>query len=230
MRTDGRWQREDLGYCSNVHPGEGLDEVLRTLADGVGAVRSARGLARMGAGLWLAHAAAQALADEETRARFRAALAGHGIRLHTLNAFPYGDFHGARVKEAAFLPDWADERRLRYTLAAADVLADCLAPETDEGTLSTVPLGLRAAWSGEKENAAIGHLLTAAQALDELLERTGRAIRLCLEPEPGGALERTEQAIAFFDRWLLPAADALRVPRMWCVVISGSATTCATKQ
>ncbi len=213
MSAEGGWRREEIGYCSNVHPGEGLDEVLGIIERGVGAVRAARGLTRMRAGLWLSHAAVEALAETGARSRFRARLDGQGIRLHTLNAFPYGDFHAESVKEAAFLPDWSDERRLRYTLAAAETLAECLPLDADEGTISTVPLGLRAAWSGEKENAALGHLLTLAQALDEILERTGRAVRVCLEPEPGGALERTDQAIAFFDRWLLPAADALRVPR-----------------
>lgn len=213
MSANGRWRREDLGYCSNVHPGEGLNEVLDLVARCVGAVRNARGLPHMGAGLWLSHAAVEALAEPDARGRFRERLDAHGVRLHTLNAFPYGDFHAESVKEAAFLPDWSDERRLRYTLAAADLLAECLPLDAAEGTVSTVPLGLRAAWSGEKENAALGHLLTLAQALDETFARTGRAIRVCLEPEPGGALERTDQAIAFFDRWLLPAADALRVPR-----------------
>lgn len=213
MSVDGRWRRAELGYCSNVHPGEELSEVLGLLAHGVGAVRGVRGLAHMGAGLWLSHAAIEALAEPDARQAFRERLDEQGIRLHTLNAFPYGDFHAESVKEAAFLPDWSDERRLRYTVAAAELLAECLALDADEGTISTVPLGLRAAWSGEKENAALGHLLTLAQALDEILERTGRAIRVCLEPEPGGSLERTDQAVAFFDRWLLPAADALRVPR-----------------
>jgi hypothetical protein len=213
VTADGRWGRNDLGYCSNVHPGESLDDILGMVAPAVGAVRAARGLAHTSAGLWLSGAAVEALADPEARSRFRAALDEHGIRLRTLNAFPYGDFHAESVKEGAFLPDWSDERRLRYTLAAADVLAECLALDAEEGTVSTVPLGLRAAWSGEKENAALGHLLTLAQALDGMLERTGRVIRVCLEPEPGGALERTDQAVAFFDRWLLPAADALQVPR-----------------
>lgn len=205
-----RWRRRDLGYCSNVHPGEGLAQVEAMLHDSVRAVAAARGLESMAAGLWLSHAAVEALADAGARERFRAKLDADGVRLITLNAFPYGDFHAERVKESVFLPDWSDERRLRYTLACAEVLAACLPDDAAEGTLSTLPLGLRAAWSGEKENVAAGLLLTAVERLDALAAATGKPIRLCLEPEPGAVLERAEQAIAFFD-WLHAAARAAGV-------------------
>ena len=159
----------------------------------------------MAAGLWLSHAAVEALADAGVRDRFRARLREAGVRLITLNAFPYGDFHAERVKESVFLPDWSDERRLRYTLACAEVLAACLPDDAAEGTLSTLPLGLRAAWSGEKENFAAGFLLNAVERLDALAATTGKPIRICLEMEPGGVLERADQTVAFFD-WLHSAA------------------------
>lgn len=205
MRPKPRWRRRDLGYCSNVHPGESLAQVETTLRDSVRAVAVARALPDMAAGLWLSHTAIEALADRGARDRFRAQLDANHVRLITLNAFPYGDFHAERVKESVFLPDWSDERRLRYTLACAELLADCLPDDCAEGTISTLPLGLRATWSGEKENVAAGLLLTAVERLDALAAATAKPIRLCLELEPGGVLERTDQAIAFFE-WLYAAA------------------------
>lgn len=199
MRPRPRWQRRDLGYCSNVHAGESLAEVEATVRDSVRAVASARGVTGMAAGLWLSHAAIEALADAGARKKFRAHVHANGLRLITLNAFPYGDFHAERVKEAVFLPDWSDQRRLRYTLACAEVLAACLPDDVAEGTISTNPLGLRATWSGEKESVAVGLLLTAVERLDALAAATGKPIRLCLEMEPGGVLERSDQAVAFFD-------------------------------
>lgn len=207
------WRPEDLGYCSNVHPAEVLDDVICLFGTVLADVRAARALERMASGLWLSAAAVGALESKGARANFRARLADAGIELRTLNAFPYGDFHSRAIKEGVFVPDWADERRLQYTLAAAEVLAECLPPDAPEGTISTVPLGLRATWAAEKENRATGQLLEAARELDRLAARTGRLIRVCLEPEPGATLERADQTAAFFDGWLLPAADALRVPR-----------------
>ena len=210
MKNKARWRRGDIGYCSNVHPGESLAQIEAMLHDSVRAVAAARGLDQMAAGLWLSHTAVEALADASARERFRAKLAADGVRLITLNAFPYGDFHAERVKESVFLPDWSDERRLRYTLACAELLSECLPPDVAEGTISTLPLGLRSAWSGEKENVATGLLLTAVERLDALAAANGKPIRLCLEPEPGGQLERADQVIAFFD-WLHAAARAAGV-------------------
>lgn len=205
MKPKARWRRRDLGYCTNVHAGEELAHVEATVLDSLRAVAAARELSSMAAGLWLSHAAVEALSDAGARDRFRARLREAGVRLITLNAFPYGDFHAERVKESVFLPDWSDARRLRYTLACAEVLAACLPDDAAEGTLSTLPLGLRAAWSEEKENVAAGLLLAAVEQLDALAAATGKPIRICLEMEPGGVLERADQTIAFFD-WLHSAA------------------------
>ena len=210
MKPRPRWHRRDIGYCSNVHAGESLPEVQATVAESIGAVAKARGLQAMATGLWLSQAAVAALADATARQRFRAALAAHGLRLTTLNAFPYGDFHAARVKETVFVPDWSDERRLRYTLSGAELLTECLPADVTEGTISTLPLGWHADWSADKERTAAGLLLAAVERLDELAANTGKPVRLCLEMEPGGVLETAAEAIAFFD-WLEAAARAAGV-------------------
>ena len=48
------------------------------------------------------------------------------LYVFTINGFPYGTFHGTRVKEEVYLPDWRDEERLRYTDELADLLAKLL--------------------------------------------------------------------------------------------------------
>src|SRR5574337_970983 len=70
------------------------------------------------------------------------ALDRRGLSCHTLNAFPYGDFHSRRVKENVYLPDWADSRRLEYTIDCARILAELL-PEGTDGSISTLPLGFK---------------------------------------------------------------------------------------
>lgn len=147
----------------------------------------------MGYGLWLSRRAL----DECDVDALRAALDRAGLFVFTMNGFPYGDFHGERVKHAVYTPDWADPRRLDYSLGLAEVLA-ALLPEGVAGTISTLPIGYRAMTEAQR-SAAVAMLGRAVAGLAELRERTGRGIRLCLEPEPGCVLETATDAVALFE-------------------------------
>jgi sugar phosphate isomerase/epimerase len=206
-----RWRRSELAYCSNVHPGEQLEAVERTLREHVAGVRARRGLATAAGGVWLAEPAVRALLDPERLASWRGVLADAGIELTTMNGFPYGNFHAESVKERVYAPDWSDPRRRDYTLALAGVLAECLPPHAWEGTISTLPLGFRASWTRARQAAALAALAETARALGELAQRHGHAIRLCLEMEPGCVLERSADAIGLFTRELPAAAAAIGV-------------------
>ena len=196
-----------LSYCTNVHPGRNLAEVERGLDEFTAPLRQNYG-APLAAGLWLAAPVVQELLDAPDRLpRFKAGLERRELNCHTLNAFPYGDFHGQRVKETVYLPDWSDDRRLEYTRRCARVLA-ALLPEGTEGSISTVPLAFKVApHAPGHEAACIARLLTLAVELDALHGATGRIVRLAIEPEPFCLLETTAEALAFFDR-LWTAADA----------------------
>jgi hypothetical protein len=131
-----------LSYCSNVHPGLTVDEVLRGLTDNTLPVREQ--VSDLAAGLWLAQPVIEELLTTETRLdQFAGFLQGHGLTTYTFNAFPYGNFHDARVKENVYLPDWTRDSRVRYTLDCARVLARLLPPDIEWGSLSTVPLGFK---------------------------------------------------------------------------------------
>src|SRR5438045_2067726 len=128
-----------LSYCTNVHPGRSLAEVEQGLDQYTTPLRANYG-APLAAGLWLsAPVAAELLAEARTLPAFRERLARRRLTCHTLNAFPYGDFHSRRVKENVYLPDWADSRRLKYTVDCAHILAGLL-PHAVEGSISTMPL------------------------------------------------------------------------------------------
>ena len=197
-----------LSYCTNVHPGRSLAEVLTGLADDTARVRQAIA-APLAAGLWLAQPVIRELQQgAATSARLREALAAHGLCCYTLNAFPYGDFHGERVKERVYVPDWTSPDRLEYTAACARVLADLL-PDGTEGSISTVPLGFkRLATAPNFIDRCISNLLQLARQLDDLHDETGRAVRLAIEPEPLCVLETTAETIAFFQQLHARAADA----------------------
>jgi sugar phosphate isomerase/epimerase len=197
-----------LSYCTNVHPGRSLAEVEAGLDRYTFPIRRAfdKDLA---AGLWLAEPVVRELnSSPDDISRFAAGLALRGLSCHTLNAFPYGDFHDQRVKEKVYLPDWSDPRRLTYTGQCAAILA-ALLPAEIEGSISTLPLGFKGFSHAPQFTAACARqIIKCARALKRLRGETGRMIRLAIEPEPLCVLETTKEAIAFFDQlWRLAGEE-----------------------
>ena len=161
-----------------------------------------------GIGLRLSARAATELAEPAVLAEFRDFLRRHRMYVFTLNGFPYGTFHGTRVKEEVYLPDWRDAQRLRYTNLLADLLAELLPQALPddravEGSVSTVPGAFKPALGGPQDIALmVEHLLRHVAHLVALRARTGRLIALALEPEPHCFLETVAETVAFFQREL----------------------------
>jgi hypothetical protein len=189
-----------LSYCTNVHPGRSLAEVELGLDQYTAPLRENYG-APLAAGLWLAApVVAELLSDPRRLPDFCAGLHRRGLSCHTLNAFPYGDFHSRRVKDNVYVPDWADERRLHYTIDCARILA-ALLPEGAEGSISTMPLAFKEFSHPENYlDRCATRLLEAAVAFDRLYGETGRLVRLAVEPEPYCLPETTAEAVSFFLR------------------------------
>src|SRR5438067_9688862 len=100
-----------LSYCTNVHPGRSVAEVEAGLDRYTVPVAGAFGRP-LAAGLWLARpVVSELLASPEGLGRFADGLARRRLTCHTLNAFPFGDFHSPRVKEKVYLPDWSSAGR-----------------------------------------------------------------------------------------------------------------------
>ena len=197
-----------LSYCTNVHPGRSLAEVDSGLDEYTGPLRSNYG-APLAAGLWLAAPViAELLADTTALPRFRDGLEQRGLTCHTLNAFPYGDFHSRRVKENVYLPDWSDRRRLAYTVDCARILAAFL-PVGVEGSISTAPLAFKGfIHTADHLDQCLTLLVETAIALDRLYQETGRLVRLAIEPEPYCLVETTDEALALFQNiWRHAGAD-----------------------
>jgi len=201
------WHPWELTYCTNVHAGESLAQVLEIVHGPLPAVRRNRGLARMSGGLWLSAPAARALAGEQNLQGFARDLERDAIALFTLNGFPLQGFHSQRVKQAVYHPDWSEPERLDYTLDLARILAGLLPQDVAEGTISTVPLGFGPDWDDSRQTLALQALCRCAAGLDEIRRQTGRTIRLCLEMEPGCVLESTDELVPFFTS-SLPAQAA----------------------
>ena len=197
-----------LSYCTNVHPGRTVAEVEEGLDQYTVPVKQAFGKP-LAAGLWLQRAVVEELlSTRDGVARFADGLRRRGLTCHTLNAFPYGDFHSVRVKENVYLPDWSDSRRLEYTRKCAGVLAELMA-DGAEGSISTLPLGFKGfEHPADFEESTARNLVEMARALAELAQATGKKVRLAVEPEPFCILETTREAIGFFER-LYRMADGM---------------------
>ena len=159
-----------------------------------------------GLGLRLSASECEELLAGDRLLAFKDFLAAHDLYVFTLNGFPYGAFHGPRVKAEVFAPDWREPARLDYTLRLVQVLQELLPPGL-EGSISTSPLSYKP-WLLSPDKEALGHitrnLTVVAHRLLEVREHSGLFIHLDLEPEPDGLVETCAEVAAFYQQWLLP--------------------------
>ncbi|RIJ09723.1 sugar phosphate isomerase/epimerase [Pseudomonas sp. 91RF] len=201
MSASTGWAAAQVGYCSNVHPTHDLARLKASIEQHFQGVRAQRGLKQQDSGLWISALAATGLQQKTARAEFLGLLQRSGLRLTSLNGFPYGQFHEGAVKAAVYLPSWAEPKRLAYSLELAQILAQALPADCHQGVISTVPLGYAATWSPTLQQRAEFQLRELTTSLARLHRETGKKIVFCLEMEPDCVLENTDQTIAFFRRW-----------------------------
>jgi sugar phosphate isomerase/epimerase len=205
-----------LSYCTNIHPAESWLETQKILENHVLAVRNqlrAEGLLggdkAFGIGLRLSATAAKELLVGANLPIFKEWLERNHCYVFTINGFPYGSFHGTRVKEQVFRPDWADPARLDYTMDLFKILAAIAQPGTG-ASVSTLP-GSHKSFNAD-ESLVQRNLIRLAQHLEELAAETGHDFHLGLEPEPLGHFENTVETLEFFERLhrSAPATETLR--------------------
>ena len=193
-----------LTYCTNIHPGESWPEIRANVEKFFPAVRDrvAPGQA-FGIGLRLSGKASKTLTEDPAALReFQEFMSRNKLYVFTINGFPYGTFHGTRVKEEAYLPDWRDPERLRYTDELAELMAKLL-PAGIEGSISTVPGAYKPAMGKDFDIARITeHMVRHAARLVDIRKRTGKFIALAIEPEPSCYLETIEECVEFFGNHL----------------------------
>lgn len=190
-----------LAYCTNIHRGETWPDTLAALENYTLAVKAEVCPAEPYAiGLRLGAEAAKALLDDRTRLEFQRWMEKRGCYVYTINGFPYGQFHGTRVKEQVFKPDWSTADRVDYTKALFTILTEILPPGLS-GSVSTVPGSHKELIAdAEQEQDILTNLKDMAGWIARLGDRTGRDLHLGVEPEPLGYLETTPETIRFFEK------------------------------
>ncbi|MEM7517532.1 MAG: hypothetical protein AAF368_11500, partial [Planctomycetota bacterium] len=181
-----------LGYCTNLHPAGTLEELLAGLGRVSVPLRERLvSLGALGVGAYLAAPLARELASPQGESglrELRQFLEQNGLDVFTFNAFPYGGFHEAGLKQEVFRPTWAEEERLAFTLDVAHI-AEKLCPPNPERHIAisthTGGFGTDFAEEGEALRQAAGrNFARAALEFAEIEKRGGPHLVLALEAEP----------------------------------------------
>ena len=190
-----------LAYCTNIHRGETWAETFHSLQTHALAVRDRVGSGKPFAiGLRLSRRAAVELKDYGRLLNFQRWLGQNNCYVFTINGFPYGQFHGVRLKEQVYAPDWSSPERLDYTNLLFDLLAH-LVPAGVEGSVSTLPGSFKGFALHAAELKRIrDNLWSCVEHIARVGQQTGRKLHLGLEPEPMCLLESSAETIHFFDR------------------------------
>lgn len=190
-----------LAYCTNIHPAESWEETLNALKTHTLKVKDKICPAQSpyAIGLRLSARAASELLDGDHLPDFKSWLESENCYVFTINGFPYGSFHGTRVKEKVYQPDWSSSDRLHYTNNLFSIIAQ-LVPEGVDGSVSTLPGSFKEFHADE--HAIFANLAACAKHIEALSIEHDRDLHLGLEPEPLGHFENTEETLRFFDRFL----------------------------
>ena len=116
----------------------------------------------------------------------------------TINGFPYGEFHGIRVKEDVYSPDWTTDERVEYTKRLFLILSE-IAPSDSGGSVSTVPCSYKEfITSNDQVIKMRDNLWKVIDYINDLSEKSGKDLHLGLEPEPLCYLETSDEMIKFY--------------------------------
>lgn len=189
-----------LAYSTNVHRGESWAETFDALQTHTLAVRErVCPRAPYAIGLRLSERAAVELNEPAERLQFRRWLEQNRCYIFTFNGFPYGQFHGMRVKEQVYRPDWTSPERVAYTNLLFNLLAEFLPPGV-EGSVSTLPGSFKEFRpSVEAQKIIRQNLWRTVEHIARISEKTGRTLHLGLEPEPLCLLESSAETIHLFE-------------------------------
>jgi len=190
-----------LAYCTNIHRGEDWVQTFESLKTYTLGVRDCVAPGRAyGIGLRLSDRASRELSEPAVLDNFQQWLVDENCYVFTINGFPYGNFHGSRVKEQVYVPDWTSPDRLEYTKRLFDLIV-ALVPEGVEGSVSTLPGSFKEFITEESQEQQIrDNIWKCVEHIADLSDHTGKPLHLGLEPEPLGYFETSTETVKFFER------------------------------
>lgn len=202
-----------LTYSTLVHPGDTWEEMKNSLQTYIPEVKKRISPEKpFGVSLRLANSSVETLiSNPEERAWLKKFLTENDLYIFTINAFPYGPFKNVVVKENVYEPDWTTEQRTEYTMNIADILAE-VTREVDEPTIQTAPLAYRPKVKDKSyEDKFNENIYKVIAHLMNLEKRTGRRIKLAVEPEPYCFLETIPETVDWFQKKIYTLTAAERI-------------------
>lgn len=199
----------DLCYSLNVFPAENdISSRLDNIGSKFVKIRKSLGLSDttpFALGFWFDAIFAEQIDNSNNFDIIRKFLEHNNFYVFTVNAFPYGKFHGTAVKEKVYTPDWTTAKRRDFTCKAAAFLARLL-PENTTGSISTLPGGYKKSFSPASiknvEQSIAENLLFVATYLENVFQTTGQEIVLGIEMEPDCLWENPSEFIEFYHKYL----------------------------
>ncbi len=190
----------DLAFCTNAQRGETWPETFGKLQQHTLAVRDRVCPDQpFGIALRLSARAARELNDRATLLAFHRWLDEHHCYVFAIQGFPCGHVRDRLATAQVFIPDWTSPVRVAYTNLLFELLAQLL-PAHAEGSVSTLPGAIKGvAYSAEELQMLRDHLWHCVEHVARLSERSGRTMRLALEPGPYCLLETSGETIEFFE-------------------------------
>lgn len=196
-----------LTYCSNIHPAEEWKKTFLNLKQYALPLKASLSPFKpFGIGLRLSDLAAQELLAEGNLGKFKEWLSDNQLYIFTINGFVYGNFHGQRIKEQAYAPDWSNEGRRNYSLNLVCILK-ALTPEGGENGFSTSPISYKP-WLNKEQrlktfDTACFHIAHIVAEMVQIDEREGKLLHIDIEPEPDCSIATATETVQFFKEWLL---------------------------
>ena len=211
-----------LSYSTLVHLGDNWAEMNASLREFVPQVKKRISPnAPFAVSLRISAASAKTLtenpAERQSLVEF---LAKEDLYVYTVNAFPYGPFKGEVVMEKVYEPDWTTDARVNYTNSVADILAE-ITPAPINPSIQTAPLAFKPNVAGEAYiQTFTDGVFKVVKHLRELEERTGRRVKLAIEPEPACYLETTDETVTYFKERIYSPAGIRRLAEIAQIPLS----------
>ena len=162
----------------------------------------------MGIGLWLAAPAVRQLLQAGRLPELAGSLAECGLVPFTFNGFPQGDFHEPVVKHRVYYPTWW-EARPRGIHAGPDHGPRCAVARRPGRQYFHIAdcVGSSSPEPRADDAVCAEPSIESSSRLARLEAETGRLIYVCLEPEPGCVLQRSDDVVQFFEDVLWPIGN-----------------------
>lgn len=197
----------NLAYCTNVHPGESWEDIFFNLKTYVPHLKKTLSPnEQFGIGLRLSNISTYDLLKGNTIVEFQSWLHENKLYVFTINGFIYGQFHGKKIKDNVFRPDWSTLERRDYTLRLIEITEKLLVGGK-EASISTSPISYKP-WLNKTEAEKVclisaHHMALLIEKMVNIFDNTGKYIHIDIEPEPDCLIEKSLDVITYFEKYLL---------------------------